>query len=302
MWKKDHPTPSRAAAMAPGCTLRIAGAGPLEDPQALAGQLGVNAKLLGAREDLPALMNAADGLVLSSVVEGLPMVLLEAAASGLPSVATAAGGAGEVLTGAQAEFLVPCGDAAALAGAMTRMAAVPAGIRLELGRAARAKRWRDLICPWWCPAGGAVPRGLIWMSPTVTSSILRCGTRACTAKRKCWITAAARAVWRGSVPGRRSLDLRRDVYDGGSQTRAEAEQTGLLGFVIREMRDGRLDFAGWQMFDLVVNNQVMEHVEDLDAVLREIHRVLSRAAQCSACSPRATCSARGTSAFRLPIG
>lgn len=139
MWKKDYPTLLRAAAIVPGCTLRIAGAGPLEgELRTLAAQLGVNASFLGARADLPALMNSADGLVLSSVVEGLPMVLLEAAASGLPSVATAAGGAGEVLTGAQAEFLVPCGDAAALAGAMTRMAALPAGTRRELGQAARA--------------------------------------------------------------------------------------------------------------------------------------------------------------------
>jgi SAM-dependent methyltransferase len=43
--------------------------------------------------------------------------------------------------------------------------------------------------------------------------------------------------------------------------------------VIREISDGRLPFPdGW--FDLVVNNQVMEHVEDLDAALAEIHRVL----------------------------
>ena len=125
--------------MLPGCTLWIAGAGPLEEElRALAGQLGVKASFLGAREDLPALMKAADGLVLSSVVEGLPMVLLEAAASGLPSVATAAGGAGEILTGPQAEFLVPCGDAGALAGAMARLAALSAEARLELGRAARA--------------------------------------------------------------------------------------------------------------------------------------------------------------------
>ncbi|MBL0156122.1 MAG: class I SAM-dependent methyltransferase [Bryobacterales bacterium] len=64
-----------------------------------------------------------------------------------------------------------------------------------------------------------------------------------------------------------------DVYYGGSKTRAEAEQAGFLGSAIREMRDGRLDFAD-ETFGLVVNNQVMEHVEDLDAVLSEIHRVL----------------------------
>lgn len=64
-----------------------------------------------------------------------------------------------------------------------------------------------------------------------------------------------------------------DVYYGGSRTRIEAEQSGLLGSAIREIREGRLEFANGT-FDLVVNNQVMEHVADLDAVLGEIHRVL----------------------------
>jgi SAM-dependent methyltransferase len=64
-----------------------------------------------------------------------------------------------------------------------------------------------------------------------------------------------------------------DVYYGGSRTREEAVASGLWGAAIREIRDGRIDFPD-ASFDLVVNNQVMEHVEDLDAVLREIHRVL----------------------------
>src|ERR1039458_8920908 len=64
-----------------------------------------------------------------------------------------------------------------------------------------------------------------------------------------------------------------DVYYGGSKTRAEAERLGLLGAALREIRDGRLDYAT-ASFDLVVNNQVLEHVADLDAALAEIHRVL----------------------------
>lgn len=64
-----------------------------------------------------------------------------------------------------------------------------------------------------------------------------------------------------------------DVYYGGSETRREAERAGLLGGVIQEVREGRLGFAD-SYFDLVTSNQVMEHVEDLDGALREIHRVL----------------------------
>jgi SAM-dependent methyltransferase len=70
------------------------------------------------------------------------------------------------------------------------------------------------------------------------------------------------------------LDMRgADVFYGGSGARVEAERTGLLGTVIHEIHEGQLDFADCS-FDLVTNNQVLEHVEDLDAVLGEIRRVL----------------------------
>ena len=64
-----------------------------------------------------------------------------------------------------------------------------------------------------------------------------------------------------------------DVYYEGSRDRAAAEASGLFGTAIHECRGGRLPFCDGS-FDVVVNNQVMEHVEDLDAVLGEIHRVL----------------------------
>ena len=102
------------------------------------------AKLLWAglnltREDLPALMNAADGFVLSSVVEGLPMVLLEAAASGLPAVATDAGGVRECVADGETGFVVPRSDCDALAAAMSRLALLPADTRARMAHAARAR-------------------------------------------------------------------------------------------------------------------------------------------------------------------
>jgi len=58
-----------------------------------------------------------------------------------------------------------------------------------------------------------------------------------------------------------------DVFYEGAETRPPDVE------YIREIRDGRIPYAdAW--FDLVTNNQVMEHVEDLDGVLREIARVL----------------------------
>ena len=58
-----------------------------------------------------------------------------------------------------------------------------------------------------------------------------------------------------------------DVFYGGAEA-------GPRGGAIHEIHGGVLPFAD-ASFGLVVNNQVMEHVEDLDSVLREIHRVLS---------------------------
>lgn len=61
-------------------------------------------------------------------------------------------------------------------------------------------------------------------------------------------------------------------YEGGS-TRTEIEKQGLLGTVVREIEHGIIPFED-HFFDLVISNQVFEHVEDLDGVLHEIDRVL----------------------------
>jgi SAM-dependent methyltransferase len=66
-----------------------------------------------------------------------------------------------------------------------------------------------------------------------------------------------------------------DVFYGGAVTdRTAAATSGLLGDRVLQMSDdGLLPFAD-ESFDLVTNSMVMEHVEDLDATLREISRVL----------------------------
>jgi SAM-dependent methyltransferase len=65
-----------------------------------------------------------------------------------------------------------------------------------------------------------------------------------------------------------------DVFYSGSKSREQAEKAGLLGGAVKEIRDNRLPFAD-ACFGLIVNNQVMEHVDDLDQVLGELHRVLA---------------------------
>ncbi|MGH8233155.1 MAG: TIGR03088 family PEP-CTERM/XrtA system glycosyltransferase [Rhodanobacteraceae bacterium] len=74
--------------------------------------------LLGNRRDVAALLVEFDVFVLSSVAEGMPGVLLEAMASGLPVVATVVGGVGEVVVPGVTGTLVPPSDPKALAKAL----------------------------------------------------------------------------------------------------------------------------------------------------------------------------------------
>ena len=60
-------------------------------------------------------------------------------------------------------------------------------------------------------------------------------------------------------------------YEGGDYLKSMGP--GLLGTRVFKMNGGKIPFPDGT-FDFVTNNQVMEHVEDLDSVLTEIHRVL----------------------------
>jgi glycosyltransferase involved in cell wall biosynthesis len=138
MWKKDYPALLRAFAGSIPGQLVIAGQGPQEaELRASAAALGVPARFLGRVDDMPGLLNAADCFLLSSQVEGLPMVLLEAAACGVPAIVTDAGGAGEALRHGETGFVVPVGDTAQLAEAARCMAALRPEVRAAMGLRAR---------------------------------------------------------------------------------------------------------------------------------------------------------------------
>lgn len=79
---------------------------------------------------------AAEIFVLASTSEGLPMALLEAMSYGLAIVATEVGGVPDVVENGEQALLVPPGDPAALAAALSRLAG-DAGLRVKLGSAAR---------------------------------------------------------------------------------------------------------------------------------------------------------------------
>ena len=92
---------------------------------------------LGFRSDMPALLDAADGFVLSSAWEGMPQVLSEAMAMEKPVVATDVGGVRELLTDSGA--LIPSRNSAALAEAMLATMRQSTEVRAALGRAARER-------------------------------------------------------------------------------------------------------------------------------------------------------------------
>lgn len=77
--------------------------------------------------DLPCRINSATAFVLSSDYEGMPNVLIEAMACGVPSVATDCppGGAAALIDSGKNGVLCPVGDAQALANALCRIAEDP---------------------------------------------------------------------------------------------------------------------------------------------------------------------------------
>lgn len=88
--------------------------------------------LLGNRNDVGALLNAADIFVLSSRTEGMPLALMEAMSLGLPAIGSDLEGI-RALVGSGGGRLVPSGDAAELSRALTALLADP-GAAAEMGR------------------------------------------------------------------------------------------------------------------------------------------------------------------------
>lgn len=95
-------------------------------------------RFLGHRDDPERLYAAFDVYVLASHREGFPRSAMEAAASGLPIVATDIRGCREVVDHDRTGLLVPVRDAAALEAAIERLAGDPT-TRRRLGEAAAAK-------------------------------------------------------------------------------------------------------------------------------------------------------------------
>jgi len=104
--------------------LLIVGDGPeRNDLPRLATELGVAARvqMVGMIEDMPSCYAAMDAFALSSDTEQMPLVLLEAMASGLPAVATAVGDISTMVGSLNERFLVPLGDEARFVEALVAL-------------------------------------------------------------------------------------------------------------------------------------------------------------------------------------
>jgi phosphatidyl-myo-inositol dimannoside synthase len=143
-----------------GAVLLLVGGGPAESRlRRLASQLGVTGSVVFTGpvpwEELPAYYDAGDVFAMPCRtrrggldVEGLGIVYLEASAAGLPVVGGDSGGAPDAILDGETGYVVPGGDAAAVAGRIIQLLADPAAARAmgEKGLAWVDREWRwDLV-------------------------------------------------------------------------------------------------------------------------------------------------------------
>lgn len=130
-------------------TLRIAGNGEHRQRlERLAGELGLGTAVtfLGNRDagQVRRLLAGAAALVVPSIYEGMPLVVLEAMAAGVPVVASAVSGIPEVVVDGETGWLVPPEDPRALGRALEDVLARPGEARRrgEAGRRRVEERYR----------------------------------------------------------------------------------------------------------------------------------------------------------------
>jgi glycosyltransferase involved in cell wall biosynthesis len=142
--QKDYPNLLQAFARIvrefPETILLICGKGNLQSElEVLTEQLKIQQRVrfLGIRSDIRDIMNGVDAYVMSSAWEGMPIVLLEASAVGLPIVATDVGGNREIILDDRSGFLVPPKDDRTLGLKMQQLMKLSTSERWQMGQIAR---------------------------------------------------------------------------------------------------------------------------------------------------------------------
>lgn len=115
----------------------------------LAAELGAEVSMLGHRDDVMAVLDAADVVLHTPETDALPTTLIEAGAAGAPVVATATGGIPEIVVDEETGLLVATDSSpATVADAVERVLASPS-LRTRLGAAARERfELRFAAEPW----------------------------------------------------------------------------------------------------------------------------------------------------------
>jgi glycosyltransferase involved in cell wall biosynthesis len=122
----------------PVSRLWIAGEGhPSDIGLSLEPEADTTIEWLGLRRDIPDLLDAADGYVLSSAWEGMPLAVVEAMGMQKPVVVTDVGGVRELI--GDNGFIVPAHDSQAFAAAMLRVMALDEETRLAQGKSTRIR-------------------------------------------------------------------------------------------------------------------------------------------------------------------
>jgi glycosyltransferase involved in cell wall biosynthesis len=112
----------------PNTLFKMVGDGPMLDASIHhAGQIGVskNVEFLGYRDDVQSILPTFDAFLLTSSIEGLPNVLVEAQSNGVPVVTTNAGGASETFLPEQTGILVKTDSVEDIAHAVLRVIQEP---------------------------------------------------------------------------------------------------------------------------------------------------------------------------------
>jgi glycosyltransferase involved in cell wall biosynthesis len=120
-------------------SLLLVGDGPLRPvvtSAILQSGMGANANVLGSRGDVGQLLRRADALVLPSIIEGLPTVILEAFAAGTLVIAYDVGGVPELVEDGITGWLVKKNDEKAFVRAMLEVEKLPAEKKQHLIEAA----------------------------------------------------------------------------------------------------------------------------------------------------------------------
>jgi glycosyltransferase involved in cell wall biosynthesis len=131
---------ARAADLLPADSIHLIVAGTGPDERALRDAAPRNVTFVGQLDrarTLPRLYASADAFVFASVTETLGLVVLEAMASGLPVIATPAGGVADHLRDDENGIAYPAGDTGRLAGAMVTLALHPGRARVLAAGARR---------------------------------------------------------------------------------------------------------------------------------------------------------------------